>query len=45
MLELNKPVYQKTAAYGHFGRIEKDGAFSWEITDKTSVFLKIVFID
>ncbi len=41
MLELNKPIYEKTAAYGHFGRIpEKDGAFSWEKTDKTAIFLK-----
>ena len=41
MLQLNKPIYEKTAAYGHFGRIpEKDGAFSWEKTDKTNIFLK-----
>jgi S-adenosylmethionine synthetase len=41
MLELNKPIYEKTAAYGHFGRApEKDGAFSWEKTDKISVFSK-----
>ena len=41
MLSLNKPIYEKTAAYGHFGRIpESDGAFSWENTDKTEVFLK-----
>ncbi len=41
MLSLNKPIYQKTAAYGHFGRKpESDGAFSWENTDKISVFLK-----
>ena len=41
MLNLNKPIYEKTAAYGHFGRLpEKDGAFSWEKTDKTNVFLK-----
>ena len=41
MLELNKPIYEKTAAYGHFGRVpEKDGAFSWENTNKTNVFLK-----
>ncbi len=41
MLNLNKPIYQKTAAYGHFGRTpESDGSFSWEKTDKTSVFLK-----
>ena len=41
MLKLNKPIYEKTAAYGHFGRTpEKDGAFSWEKTDKTGVFSK-----
>ncbi len=32
MLELKKPIYKKTAAYGHFGRIEDE--FSWEKTDK-----------
>ncbi len=33
-LELNKPIYQRTAAYGHFGRApEADGGFSWEKTD------------
>lgn len=33
-LELNKPIYQRTAAYGHFGRDpEADGGFSWERTD------------
>ena len=41
MLNLNKPIYEKTAAYGHFGRApEKDGSFSWEKTDKTGVFSK-----
>ena len=41
MLGLNKPIYEKTAAYGHFGRVpEKDGAFSWENTNKTDIFLK-----
>ena len=41
MLGLNKPIYEKTAAYGHFGRTpDKDGAFSWEKTDKTSIFSK-----
>ena len=41
MLGLNKPIYQKTAAYGHFGREpESDGSFSWEKTDKSSVFNK-----
>jgi len=33
-LGLNKPIYQRTAAYGHFGRSpEADGGFSWEKTD------------
>jgi S-adenosylmethionine synthetase len=32
MLDLVRPIYQKTAAYGHFGRTESE--FSWEGTDK-----------
>ena len=41
MLGLNKAIYEKTAADGHFGRTpEIDGAFSWENTDKTTVFTK-----
>jgi len=33
-LELNKPIYARTAAYGHFGRApDDDGGFSWERTD------------
>ena len=33
-LSLNRPIYQRTAAYGHFGRHpETDGGFSWERTD------------
>jgi S-adenosylmethionine synthetase len=33
-LGLNKPIYARTAAYGHFGREpDKDGGFSWEKTD------------
>ena len=39
MLHLNKPIYEKTSAYGHFGRMsETNGSFSWEKTDKTSIF-------
>ena len=34
MLDLVRPIYQKTAAYGHFGR--KDPDFSWEKTDKAA---------
>ena len=41
MLNLNKPIYEKTAAYGHFGRSpEENGSFSWEKTDKIKAFLK-----
>ena len=41
MLGLNKPIYEKSAAYGHFGREPgSDGSFSWEKTDKASVFNK-----
>ncbi|WP_102226129.1 methionine adenosyltransferase [Acidimangrovimonas sediminis] len=33
-LELNKPIYSRTSAYGHFGRVpDADGGFSWEKTD------------
>jgi len=33
-LGLNKPIYARTAAYGHFGRApDADGGFSWERTD------------
>ena len=32
-LKLNKPIYQKSAAYGHFGRTSEGGFFSWEKTD------------
>ncbi|MFY0596355.1 MAG: methionine adenosyltransferase [Cognatishimia sp.] len=33
-LEMNKPIYQRTAAYGHFGRKpDADGGFSWERTN------------
>jgi len=33
-LQLNKPIYAKTSAYGHFGRKPgRDGSFSWEKTD------------
>jgi S-adenosylmethionine synthetase len=34
MLDLARPIYQKTASYGHFGRKEEE--FSWERTDKAA---------
>ena len=41
MLGLNKAIYEKTAAYGHFGREpHESGAFSWEKTDKADIFSK-----
>ena len=32
MLDLTRPIYEATAAYGHFGRTEHE--FTWESTDK-----------
>ena len=33
-LNLNRPIYARTSAYGHFGRApERDGGFSWDKTD------------
>jgi S-adenosylmethionine synthetase len=42
-LKLNRPIYKRTAAYGHFGRTpEKDGGFSWEKTDLASAIRSAV---
>ncbi len=42
-LQLNKPIYQRTAAYGHFGREpDADGGFSWEKTDLVETLKKAV---
>jgi hypothetical protein len=38
MLDLKRPIYQKTAAYGHFGRELPD--FTWEKTDKADLLRK-----
>ena len=39
MLKLNRPIYEVTSAYGHFGRKPTDkGEFSWEKTDKVDLF-------
>ena len=35
MLDLKRPIYQPTAAYGHFGREEEN--FTWEHTNKVDV--------
>jgi S-adenosylmethionine synthetase len=39
-LDLRRPIYKKTAAYGHFGRNEPD--FTWERTDKAEALRKAV---
>ncbi|MXU64440.1 methionine adenosyltransferase [Oceanomicrobium pacificus] len=42
-LSLNRPIYQRTAAYGHFGRQpDADGGFSWEQTDLVEALKKAV---
>ncbi len=42
LLNLNKPIYEVTSSYGHFGRKPTNkGEFSWEKTDKTSFFKKV----
>ena len=42
-LGLNKPIYARTAAYGHFGRApDSDGGFSWERTDLVDALKKAV---
>ena len=38
MLDLRRPIYQATAAYGHFGREEEN--FTWENTDKVALLKK-----
>ncbi|WP_296426687.1 methionine adenosyltransferase [Yoonia sp.] len=42
-LQLNKPIYERTAAYGHFGRApDADGGFSWEKTDLVDALKRAV---
>jgi S-adenosylmethionine synthetase len=42
-LNLNRPIYKRTATYGHFGRIpELDGGFSWEKTDLADQLKKLI---
>jgi S-adenosylmethionine synthetase len=42
-LQLRRPIYSRTAAYGHFGRApEADGGFSWERTDLVEALKKAV---
>ena len=41
-LDLRRPIYNKTAAYGHFGRSE--AGFTWEKTDRVDVLRKLLGI-
>jgi len=42
-LKLSRPIYRRTAAYGHFGRAaEQDGGFSWEKTDLAAALIRAV---
>jgi S-adenosylmethionine synthetase len=45
-LDLNKPIYAKTTAYGHFGRKPggRDGSFSWEKTDLVKAIKEAVIV-
>ena len=42
MLDLKRPIYQATAAYGHFGREESE--FTWERTDKAEILRKAAIL-
>ena len=42
-LRLHRPIYQQTAAYGHFGREEPD--FTWEVTDKAQALREAAGLD
>ncbi|HKA33881.1 MAG TPA: methionine adenosyltransferase [Candidatus Binatia bacterium] len=39
-LNLKRPIYRATAAYGHFGRAPENGGFTWEKTDKVEALKK-----
>ena len=42
-LDLRRPIYEKTAAYGHFGREDHD--FTWERTDKAATLRREAGLD
>jgi S-adenosylmethionine synthetase len=42
-LDLRRPIFRKTAAYGHFGRDDRD--FTWEKTDKAEILRREAGID
>jgi S-adenosylmethionine synthetase len=39
-LDLKRPIYRATAAYGHFGRTPEEGQFTWERTDRAAELKK-----
>jgi S-adenosylmethionine synthetase len=41
-LDLRRPIYRRTAAYGHFGRRDDDGGFTWEQTEPYASELRLV---
>lgn len=41
VLDLRRPIYRPTAAYGHFGRIPEKGTFTWERTDRAEDLSKV----
>jgi S-adenosylmethionine synthetase len=40
-LDLRRPIFRRTAAYGHFGRTDTDGGFTWEHTDPYAAELRL----
>ena len=38
-LDLLRPIYSPTAAYGHFGRQAENGLFTWEATDRAEALV------
>jgi S-adenosylmethionine synthetase len=42
-LQLRRPIFKKTAAYGHFGRTEPE--FTWEATDKAEALRAAAGVD
>lgn len=42
MLDLDRPIYAPSAAYGHFGRVPQDGLFTWEKQDLVPMFQQLL---
>jgi S-adenosylmethionine synthetase len=40
-LDLKRPIYERTASYGHFGRAAEDGFFTWERTDRVAALQRV----